>query len=63
MGIFYVFIFQLKLIYSKNSVLAKAFKGSTIQAFRYKPHSSTMLQLDLQLQTNTARVVSVVFGQ
>lgn len=28
------FLFQLKLIYSKNSVLAKSFRGSTIQAFR-----------------------------
>ncbi|KAF1391049.1 hypothetical protein PFLUV_G00064560, partial [Perca fluviatilis] len=26
---------QLKLIYSKNSVLAKSFKGSTVHAFRY----------------------------
>lgn len=50
-------------MYSKNSVLAKAFKGSSIQAFRYKPQSCTMLQLVLQLQTNTAKVVSVVFEQ
>lgn len=40
--IFFFFIFQLKLIYSKNSVLGKAFKGSTVQAFRYKPHPSMM---------------------
>lgn len=40
-----ILFFQLKLIYSKNSVLAKAFKGSSIQAFRYKLQSSAMLQI------------------
>lgn len=31
-----LFLFQLKLIYSKNSVLAKSFRGSSVQAFRYR---------------------------
>lgn len=30
----YVVVFQLKTIYSRNSVLAKSFTGSTVQAFR-----------------------------
>lgn len=29
------FVFQLKKIYSRNSVLAKSFTGSTVQAFRW----------------------------
>lgn len=29
-----VVVFQLKTIYSRNSVLAKSFTGSTVQAFR-----------------------------
>lgn len=60
---FFFFIFQLKLIYSKNSVLGKAFKGSTVQAFRYKPHPSMMSQLVLLMQKNTVGLVSLVFGQ
>lgn len=60
---FFFFIFQLKLIYSKNSVLAKAFKGSTVQAFRYKLHPSMMSQLVLLMQKNTVGLASLVFGQ
>lgn len=30
-----LFVFQLKLIYSTNSVLSKYLKSSSVQAFRY----------------------------
>ena len=44
-------LFQLKLIYSKNSVLTRYFQGSSVQAFRYellRSHFTHVLTLHLK---------------
>lgn len=39
------FLFQLKVMYSKNSVLAKYFNRSSVQAFRYREPGPACVQV------------------